>query len=150
MRTIAYVAFTEPVKKRWWGRLLRKGYRHCFVFRPDPATLAYIATNATAEGYLEPMIFHGREEVLLFCRRMQATEVLAVPVRGSHVPALRGALTCVSITKAVLRVHSWAITPWQLRQYLVGISNGHGHELVQQGEDTEALAGRARCTAQTG
>ena len=115
----AWVVFCDGVDIPWL-RLLRRGFRHCFVvlndgghwITVDPlAPLLEVKVAPVPSGYDLPGWFAGRGHT-----------VVPAPVRrGLRQPAPTGPFTCVETCKRVLGVHArFLITPWQLFRHLTG------------------------------
>ena len=114
---VAIVVFAGEASLKWL-RLLRPGFRHCFVLvrrhdcwviydplshRTDLAVIAGPSMGELAEWYRE--------------RGLQAIEttVRRAPLRSAPLRPF----TCVEAVKRVLGIHApWVTTPWQLYCYL--------------------------------
>lgn len=101
-----------------WVRLLRPGFRHCFVVvrrqgqwvAVDPLmhrTRIDLLANITAEALARRYRHHGLRVV---------KAAVAHPHRH---PAPLAPFTCVEAVKRVLGIHArFVLTPWQLYRYL--------------------------------
>ena len=114
---VAIVVFAGETSLKWL-RLLRPGFRHCFVLvrrqdcwviydplshRTDLAVIVGPSVDELAEWYRE--------------RGLQAIEttVRRAPLRSAPLRPF----TCVEAVKRVLGIHApWVTTPWQLYCYL--------------------------------
>jgi len=113
----ALVAFSGRTELAWL-RLLKPGFRHCFVLLPDPAGWVLLdpMAHATLVRVLPPT-----PAATLF-ERLLAEGLVAVPVRPR--PAHRRAapwapFTCVEAVKRALGVRARGVrTPWQLFRLL--------------------------------
>jgi len=115
----AWVVFSG-VSELWWLRLLRPGFRHCFVALDDGrhwvvvdplAPFTDVAVLGVPPGWDVPGWF-----------RDLGMTVVAAPVRrGLTRPAPWGPFTCVEAVKRVLGLHApFVLTPWQLYRRLAG------------------------------
>ncbi len=101
-----------------WLRLLRRGFRHCFLLRRVAAGwLVYDPrSDATELALWSPCgageianYLHGKGYVLCLAPRI-APERRAAPLAP---------FTCVEAVKRVLGIRKrWILTPWQLFRYL--------------------------------
>lgn len=110
-----YVVFQDETSL-WWLRLLKPGFRHCYVLYPlagggsflelNPLSNCFLVRRLTvtpAGDYLRRL----RRRGCTVCRISQTD----VPVR----PAPWGPFTCVEFVKRLLGIRSWfIITPFQL------------------------------------
>ncbi|HYG89513.1 MAG TPA: hypothetical protein VD978_25030 [Azospirillum sp.] len=113
----AWVVFCGQAEL-WWLKVLRPGFRHCFVALNDglhwvvvdplsPCT--DVSVLAVPAGYDLPGWF----------RRLGMTVVPARLRRGIDRPAPWGPFTCVEAVKRVLGLHAlFVVTPWQLYRRL--------------------------------
>ncbi|HYD65520.1 hypothetical protein [Azospirillum sp.] len=115
----AWVVFSGAAEL-WWLRLLRPGFRHCFVALDDGrhwvvvdplAPFTDVAVLGVPAGWDVPGWF-----------RSLGMTVVAAPVRrGLTRPAPWGPFTCVEAVKRVLGLHApFVLTPWQLYRRLGG------------------------------
>ena len=113
----AWVVFSGQAEL-WWLRLLRPGFRHCFVALNDGrhwvvvdplAPFTDVAVLGIGAGYDLPGWFRGLGMI-----------VLPAPMRPGHArPAPWGPFTCVEAVKRVLGLHApLVLTPWQLYRRL--------------------------------
>jgi len=113
----AWVVFCDNAELAWL-RLLRPGFRHCFVvlndgshwIAVDPlAPLLDVTVPPVPAGYDLPAWLSG-----------QGHRVVPATVRrGLRRPAPPGPFTCVETCKRVLGLHArFVLTPWQLFRHL--------------------------------
>ncbi|MGE4280568.1 MAG: hypothetical protein AB7G62_13350 [Magnetospirillum sp.] len=99
----------------WWLRLLRPGFRHCFVaIRQGPF---WVVTDPLSHRTIVRL--EGLDDLAAFYRRhhlvVVATRLLDPPRR----PAPWRPYTCVEAVKRILGVQApWVLTPWQLYLHL--------------------------------
>lgn len=114
----AVVVFTHEIE-HWLGGLLRPGYRHVFCSIPslhDDGTSIIVDLTvrgviiAPAAGTSAQIAHHYRKQGL------EAWLVPYTPAKRQLLPA--AANSCVGLTKQLVGIRSWALTPWQLRQHL--------------------------------
>jgi len=103
----------------WWLRLLRPGFRHCFVALNDGA---HWITVDPLSPFMEVAVQPVPADFDLtgwFAERGHA--VVPAPVRRDHLrPAPWAPFTCVEAAKRVLGLHDrWVVTPWQLYRRLL-------------------------------
>ena len=113
----AWVVFSGQVELRWL-RVLRPGFRHCFVALNDGrhwlvvdplAPFTDVAVLDLPADYDLPDWFRG----------LGFTVVPARLRRGLTRPAPWGPATCVEAVKRVLGLHApFVLTPWQLYRRL--------------------------------
>jgi hypothetical protein len=104
-----------------WLRLLRRGFRHCFVvFRAAPLWLACEALKDRIELHaldLPPAFdlarfYADQGHRVLLGRR---------PAPGPQRRVALAPLTCVTVVKRLLGIHApWVWSPWQLYDHLCG------------------------------
>ena len=113
----AWVVFCGQAEL-WWLRVLRPGFRHCFVALNDGghwvvvdplAPFTDVAVLGLPAEYDLPDWFRGLGMI-----------VVPAPLRrGLTRPAPWGAFTCVEAVKRVLGLHApFVLTPWQLYRRL--------------------------------
>lgn len=114
----AVVVFAGGTAMRWL-RLLRPGFRHCFVAVAlgdgwvvlDP--LSHKTSLAVVEGYSAQELADWYE----------SHGLIAIETVVRDAPAKLAPLaltTCVEAVKRVLGIHAWSVvTPWQLYDYLL-------------------------------
>ncbi len=112
---VVFVAETEI----WWLRLLKQGFRHCFIVMRrddqwvifDPLAHQLLIDIVADEPGIDPVIWYtGLGHKVVPCTLTSAAAKVA-PV---------GPFTCVEAVKRVLGIHCRKmLTPWQLYRYLV-------------------------------
>ena len=117
-RRPALVVFVNHAECRWL-RLLRAGFRHCFVVMRDGSVwLACDPLKDRIELSVLPVPdsfdlpgFYTARGLIVLCGATQPD----LPRRGYGITPL----TCVTIAKRVLGVRApYVLTPWQLYQHL--------------------------------
>lgn len=101
-----------------WLRMLKPGFRHCFLVLQDGRhwlTLDPLATYTELAVQPLPAAFD-----LPGWYRAQGLTVVAAPiVRGHRRPAPLAVFSCVEALKRALGIHDrWLITPFQLYRHL--------------------------------
>ncbi len=117
----AWVIFSDNTDLAWL-RLLRPGFRHCFVVLHDGERWIAVDPLAPLLEVTVPPVAAGFDLPGWFAA--QGHTVIAAPVRrGLARPAPWGMFTCVETCKRVLGLHDrFVVTPWQLFRRL----GGHG------------------------
>ncbi|MBL4613957.1 MAG: hypothetical protein JKY27_03665 [Magnetovibrio sp.] len=113
----ALVVFSGDVDLKWL-RVLRPGYRHCFVVvHSGDAWVLYNPLSNGTELNVWPVQPEQCIRDWLLC---QGYKVVEVSVRPFVPKALGWApFSCVEAVKRVLGLRAaWVFTPWQLHQYL--------------------------------
>ena len=114
----AYVVFS-PRAGLWWLRLLRPGFRHCFVLLHDGVGLVAIEPLVSRISVSALEVPFGAEA---FVRSLEVQGMTVVPARiaGESPDKWRfGIFTCVEVVKRVLGLRApLAFTPWRLYRYL--------------------------------
>ena len=121
----AWVAFCGEAEL-WWLRLLRPGFRHCFVVLNDGASWITVdPLSPHMEVVVQPVAF---DFDLIGWLKERGHAVVAAPVRRDHLrPAPLMLFTCVEAAKRVLGLHDRrVVTPWQLYRRLSD-PDGLGH-----------------------
>lgn len=102
----------------WWLRLLRPGFRHCFVvLRGDRGWVAVDAlSHRTALVHIPEM----QENILQTCYRRRGFLVVPSEINSpkkSMAPIMP--YSCVESVKRILGIHArLVVTPWQLYRHL--------------------------------
>ncbi|MCP5116924.1 MAG: hypothetical protein GY953_39360 [bacterium] len=115
--TIALVVFEHDTNIKWL-RLLKRGYRHCWIALEQDGKWVVLnfyrnaASVDVAEG-------SSPERATAHLRRLGwrvvETEVRDAPLRSAPIALLN----CVEIVKRILGIHArWVVTPYQLYRYL--------------------------------
>ena len=113
----AWVVFTNQTDLPYL-RLLRKGYKHCFVLIHDGKNWLSIDPLA---GYMEVAVHDLPDHFdLPVWLRGQGHKVIAAPMaQEMKTTAPFTLLTCVEVCKRILGIHNRLIlTPWQLYKHL--------------------------------
>lgn len=118
-RPQAWVVFTGRTDLGWL-KLLRQGFRHCFVLlRQDGLWLRVdpLAAHTEIEALALPPLYD-----LPAWYEAQGCRVVPVSLRRGHRrPAPVALFSCVEAVKRVLGLHAPAVlTPWQLYRHLTG------------------------------
>ena len=114
----AWVVFSGQADLPWL-RMLRRGFRHCFVIIHDGST--WLSVDPMLHRMEVYAHHHLPKDFDLPCwlenrgQRVIPVDRGATPVR----PAPWGFFTCVEAVKRVLGIHArFVVTPWQLYRYL--------------------------------
>jgi hypothetical protein len=113
----AWVAFCGEAEL-WWLRLLRPGFRHCFVVLNDGTHWITIDPLSPHMEVVVQPVASGFD--LIGWLRERGHAVAAAPIRRDHLrPAPLAPFTCVEAAKRVLGLHDRrVVTPWQLYRRL--------------------------------
>jgi hypothetical protein len=121
----ALVCFGESGPSLWWMRLLKKGFRHCFVALHDGWRWIIIDPLLHRTYVAVPPVDNGFDLAAQLRENgytVVACEVLAPPLKMAPIAIS----TCVEGVKRVLGIHNlWIVTPWQLYKMLIGEKNLH-------------------------
>jgi hypothetical protein len=113
----AWAVFTGQTDLAWL-RLLKPGFRHCFLALNDGRhwlTLDPLATFTELAVQPVPADF----DLAGWYRANGLTVVEAAMVRGHCRPAPLGPFSCVEALKRALGIHDrWLLTPFQLYRHL--------------------------------
>ncbi|MBI2235766.1 MAG: hypothetical protein HYU60_02215 [Magnetospirillum sp.] len=102
----------------WWLRLLRPGFRHCFLVLGSPGGWIAIdpMSNLTEVSVLP---LEADCDLAAWYRGQGHVVVEAVPLLPARQPAPWRAYTCVEAVKRILGVDApFVLTPWQLFRFL--------------------------------
>lgn len=111
----ALVGFVDSTQL-WWLRLLRPGFRHCFVaVRQDGVWMVVDPLSHTTRLHVETIAdlagFYRRHGVVVVATTVQPPPCRPLPWRPH---------SCVEVVKRVLGLRaSWVFTPHQLHSYLI-------------------------------
>lgn len=97
------------------SRRLKEGFKHCFVVIDDGSYWIRIDGKA---GVAEIEVVANSDYDLTSFYRSEGYRVVETYRRDRPMPHLVAG-NCVGVVKAVLGLHSWAITPHQLYRRLV-------------------------------
>ncbi len=115
-KTRAWVVFSKEADLPWL-KLLRRGFRHCFVVLKHKQTWI---TLDPLSGHMEVSIHDLPIEYdLPLWLKNQGYTVMPADItqRDKQAPCMP--FSCVEAVKRVLGIHSYAIwTPWQLYKFL--------------------------------
>ena len=103
----------------WAGDWLRPGYRHvlCVVPAYDGED-GCVAFDVTIKG-LQTVPLPGRPTDYIQDYENRGAEVLVVDYTPEKRPLFPMLLNnCVGLTKHMIGIRSWAVTPWQLHRHL--------------------------------
>ncbi|MEO5374700.1 MAG: hypothetical protein H7840_10525 [Alphaproteobacteria bacterium] len=106
----------------WWLRLMRRGFRHCFVALGDGR--GWITIDPLSHRTDIAVHPPGHAADLAAAWRARGLTVVETYLREPPPrPAPWRPYTCVEAVKRVLGIHDGTIlTPWQLHRFLTGIS----------------------------
>lgn len=114
-----WVAFTGKTELQWL-RILKRGFRHCFVVLHDGKrwiSLDPLASHTLLTVHDDiPCDF----ELTTWLRRQAGCRVVPTAVNHSHKkPAPVAPFTCVELVKRAIGLHKrFIFTPWQLYRHL--------------------------------
>jgi len=112
-----FVVFTDGDGAFWWQRLLKPGFRHCFVVR--------------AEGKKTMMISHKGFRLSVDMLKMYCADFVQAQVMGGYTvvryqyqpipkPTYRSIMTCVSVVINAIGITGiLALTPYSLYRALI-------------------------------
>lgn len=108
----------QSTNRHWLAWLLRRDCRHVWCALQDRRTGSWLGINVTLEGVRVDALAPADFDLAGYYREMglEVIEVQARPWERQLSPFVLN--TCVGMTKQVLGVRSWAVTPHQLRKYL--------------------------------
>ncbi|MEX1306346.1 MAG: hypothetical protein WD489_09300 [Rhodovibrionaceae bacterium] len=111
-----------------WLRLLKPGYRHCFLLRRVASGwLLYDPRSDMTELALWPAC--SAEDLSKILRNKGYRVVSGNLPAASRHPAPLAAFTCVEAVKRALGIRKrWILTPWQLYRYLTAQAGGAAAE----------------------
>ena len=119
---IYYVVFCHQVVA-WWLRLLRKGFRHCFLLAAYPHSLV-VLDPLSRRWLLQalPPLSQERLEALLTANDLRFVKVAAAEPQPEVMPP--AFINCVSVVKRLLGIRSFLpITPYGLYIFLRRANN---------------------------
>lgn len=106
----------------WWLRLLKPGFRHCFVVLDDGRHWIVLDPLAPFTD-VAVLTRGGVPDLPGWYRALGLTVVAAAVRRGLTRPAPWAPFTCVEAVKRVLGLHApLVLTPWQLHCRLMRAS----------------------------
>ena len=113
----AWVVFSGKADVAWL-RLLKPGFRHCFVLLHDGRhwlSVDPMLNYMDVQYQKVPSDFDVADWL-----KERGNIVLSAPIcRDKNVPAPWSPFTCVEAVKRVLGIHArWVFTPWQLYKFL--------------------------------
>jgi len=117
----ALIIFT-PDNRHWAAPLLKRGFRHVYAVIPSPhQDGTSVEVDLTTDGIrIYPIPASPEEIALAFAlQETSGVEVVLTEYRPDqrHLLTFIGN-TCVGLTKALVGIRSWAVTPYQLYEYL--------------------------------
>jgi len=117
-----FVVCAESIVPHWWNRLLRPGYRHCYLLIWEGCVWLYLDPTMDRARVLVLDLFDGFQHPAVWIEDETARIFEAWPTAESdrlRTPWLLGPITCVELVKAFLGISNPFIwTPWQLAQWL--------------------------------
>lgn len=102
----------------WWLRLLRPGFRHCFVVLEcsggwvviDPLSHYTAVAHVPFAKEFDPKSWYRQHDMLVVEVQFVSPNRRVLPIRP---------YSCVECVKRVLGIRAgWVLTPWQLYRYL--------------------------------
>ena len=112
--------FFEPRDRvrHWWHWVLKKDFSHCYVARETTDGRTF-AISAMKWGIATTFVDCGITDYIMHhMERCSAVIGFTVNYTKKEGFKLRGLITCVTLTKAILAVEDYAITPYQLYDML--------------------------------
>lgn len=100
------------------GGLLKRGYRHVWCAVIDERAHSWIGHDLRLEGHVTTVLCEPDYPLVQYLRD-QGKEVIAIERKARRTPGPFILNNCVGLTKTICGIHSWALTPWQLRQHLI-------------------------------
>jgi len=111
-----------------WLKILKKGFRHCFViFHDGGCWMSIDPLSSYTDIQIYPKI-NGHFDLPVWFQR-RGYHVVRGTINSSHTKAAPWMFfTCVEAVKRILGIHKrWIITPWQLYKFLkTQIHSSHG------------------------
>lgn len=115
-----YVAFVDSDCSVWWHRPLKKGFRHCFAFAPDPAAGRWLVLNPGFDAVLLRALTEDEAAAFIAELYREGAKILFARVEFARVARPRLLLTCVTAIKALLGLRGCcALSPYQLYRSLL-------------------------------
>jgi len=115
-----YVAFHGSVQPRWWARLLRPGFQHCFAFAWDEAAGRWLVVNHALEASFVRALTVAESGVLWANLHAMGATVLLARVEASPRQFPRLIASCVTTTAALLGLPgACALSPFGLYRTLL-------------------------------
>lgn len=109
----------------WWLRLLKPGFRHCFVALAGAGGWVVI-DPLSHYTEIAPLALPAEYDMAGWYRAAGLVAVEAAPGLPPRVPAPWRPYSCVEAVKRVLGLHAPRVmTPWQLYQLLAAKENNH-------------------------
>lgn len=115
-----YLVYQQKENFHWWGRLLKRGYKHVFAVHFDGLfwiktdfLLGWTDISVLCYDYKDSIhdITEGQEVVIQYVERWRKPRY--------RVPFLFAPWTCVEAMKSLLGIRAWwVLTPYQLYKYL--------------------------------
>lgn len=130
----AWVVFTGKTDIGWL-RILKRGFRHCFVLLNDGSRWVSIDPLA---GFTDVHLYHDvkADFNLPAALRLNGYEVIPANLNHKHTkPAPVMVFTCVESIKRILGIHSRLIvTPWQLYRHLKAAQKPDKFHYTEKGD----------------
>lgn len=113
----ALVVFCDGTEL-WWLRLLRRGFRHCFVALAveggwivvDPLSHVTVVAHFPIGQEFDLGAWYRQQGLTVVCVQKSSPERRVAPILPS---------SCVETVKRILGIHAATVwTPWQLYRYL--------------------------------
>jgi len=114
-----YLIFTDVKRRRWWDRVLKPGFNHCYAMRWDGFN--WLIVNPRSD-FLEVEVSQICDHNLRNAAIGEATAVVSVlcqvPRGRLRSRFFAGPVTCVEVVKSLLGIRAFFLfTPWQLYNY---------------------------------
>lgn len=133
----------------WWWRFARRfmapGFGHCLVLYYDPDGDAFCVIDPVFGGIQAQALSAATFTVQDIVRQVGPVSHWAVVRRNRHGNPLvvRGPLTCVSVTKAVLGLAGRSWTPYQLWRQIKALPGAVTSEISTPAADARRDPGHA-------
>lgn len=116
-----FLVCTNPIMSHWWDRMMRPGFRHCYVLIWEGAAWLY-ADPTLSRTHVSILDYYENEHPAEWIEDSDASvievEVCNDPYR-LRSPWIIGPMTCVEGCKALLGIRSfWLWSPLRLARYL--------------------------------
>jgi len=97
--------------------LLRRGFRHVWVATIDESGAYWVAHDIRVEGQVTRVLADAAFDLAAYYREQGCT-VVTTQRRAARILGPVLANSCVGLTKHILGLRSFALTPWQLYRAL--------------------------------
>lgn len=116
-----YVVFTDNTSL-WWLRLLKPGFRHCYVLLELEANNTWLELNPYSNQLIiKTYQQHFKFNFIQYLQKKLASHILEFEISPAplHCAPL-SAFTCVEFVKRILGIHDvLVLTPYQLYKKII-------------------------------